>query len=75
MEKTPYAYEFLWKQIETGYREIRKEKYRKLVGQFLFDEEVREKGRETERQNRERLRRGLLERTASVVSSCPVYVR
>jgi len=60
--------DFLWNQLEIGYREIRKPAYKQLVGRFLFDNELRkkvEKLRDTSGRNYEG---GCLEKTASVLS-------
>lgn len=68
MEKTPYAYEFLWHQIEIGFNEIKKKKYKELLKRFVFDEDIR---RKIEKRNDYRSRDyegGLLETTASLVS-------
>ena len=68
MEKTPYAYDFLWNQLELGFTEIRKPKYKELVEKYLFDEEIR-KNLEILRDKKGRnYRGGILERTASVIS-------
>ena len=68
MEKTPYAYEFLWHQIEIGFNEIRKKRYKELLEKFIFDNEIRKR---LEKKNDYRSRNyegGLLETTASLVS-------
>jgi len=68
MEKTPYAYDFLWHQIELGYKNIRKKKYRKLIEQFLKNEELRVKLNKKEEKRVRKYKGGLLEKTASVLS-------
>ena len=68
MEKTPYAYDFLWHQIELGYKNIRKKKYRELIEQFLKNEELRVKLNKKEEKRVRKYKGGLLEKTASVLS-------
>ncbi|NPA52449.1 MAG: hypothetical protein GXO22_06110 [Aquificae bacterium] len=68
MDKTPYAYEFLWKQLELGYQNIKKEKYKKLVSEFLFNQEIREKLETLKDYKGRNYKGGILERTASVMS-------
>ena len=68
MEKTPYAYDFLWNQVELGFTEIRKKKYRELVEKYLFDEEKRKKLEVLKDKKGRNYKSGLLERTASVIS-------
>jgi len=68
LERTPYSYEFLWRQVEAGYKEIRKEKYRKLVEQFLFDENIRKNVEKLKDKTGRNYEGGLLEKTASVIS-------
>ncbi len=68
IDKTPYAYEFLWNQIEIGYENIKKEKYKKLVEKFLFDKDIREKLEVIRDYKGRNYKGGVLERTASLVS-------
>ncbi|WP_029522125.1 hypothetical protein [Persephonella sp. KM09-Lau-8] len=68
MQQTPYAYDFLWNQIELGFQEIRKPAYRKLVEQFLFDPEIRKKVEKLPDKTGRKYEGGLLEKTASVLS-------
>ncbi len=68
MEKTPYAYEFLWHQIELGYNEIRKKKYKELLEKFIFDEEIRKRVQKKNDYRSRDYEGGLLETTASLVS-------
>ncbi len=68
MEKTPYAYDFLWNQVELGFTEIRKKKYRELVERYLFDEEKRKKLEVLKDKKGRNYKGGLLERTASIIS-------
>ncbi len=68
MEKTPYAYDFLWNQVELGFTEIRKKKYRELVEKYLFDEEKRKKLEVLKDKKGRNYKGGLLERTASIIS-------
>ena len=68
MQQTPYAYDFLWNQIELGFREIRKPAYRKLVEQFLFDPEIRKKVEKLPDKTGRKYQGGLLEKTASILS-------
>lgn len=69
MEKTPYAVDFLWKQIETGYKEIRKSRYKELLKEFLFNPKLREKAEKLKDKKSGRdYEGGLLERTASTLS-------
>jgi hypothetical protein len=68
MEKTPYAYEFLWHQIFLGYENIRKKKYKELLEKFLKDEDLRLKLNKKEEKNVRKYKGGLLEKTASVLS-------
>jgi len=58
----------LWRQLELGYREIRKERYKELVSRFLFDEEIRKKVEKLKDKNGRNYEGGLLEKTASVLS-------
>jgi hypothetical protein len=68
MEKTPYATDFLWNQIEIGYREIRKKKYKELVEKFLFNEEYRKKLEKKKDFKGRNYEGGMLETTASLIS-------
>ncbi len=68
MEKTPYAYDFLWHQIFLGYKYIRKEKYKKLLEKFLKNEDLRDKLNKKEEKKVRKYKGGLLEKTASVLS-------
>ncbi|RMA96015.1 hypothetical protein [Hydrogenothermus marinus] len=68
MEKTPYATDFLWHQIELGYKEIRKQKYKKLIEKFLFNEEYRKKLEKKKDYRGRDYEGGMLEATASLVS-------
>ncbi len=68
IEKTPYAYQFLWNQLELGYKNIKKHKYKKLVEEFLFDKEIREKLEILKDYKGRNYKGGILERTASVLS-------
>ncbi len=65
MEKTPYAYEFLWHQIEIAYNEIRKPRYRELLKRFLFDEDLRKKVENLKDKKGRNYRGGMLEAVAS----------
>lgn len=65
--ETPYAYDFLWKQIELGYSNIRKPSYRKLLKQFLYDEGIRNKLEKKEEKRVRKYKGGLLEKTASLI--------
>jgi hypothetical protein len=68
MERTPYAYDFLWHQIFLGYENIRKEKYKKLLEKFLKNEDLRNKLNKKEEKKVRKYKGGLLEKTASVLS-------
>jgi len=68
MEKTPYAYEFLWHQIYLGYENIRKKRYKELLEKFLKNEKLKTKLNKKEERRVRRYRGGLLEKTASVLS-------
>ena len=68
MEKTPYAYDFLWNQIELGFNEIRKPKYKQLVEKYLFDNKIRERAEKLKDKKGRNYEGGYLERTASVLS-------
>ncbi len=68
MEKTPYAIDFLWHQIELGFNEIRKSRYKKLLEAYLFDEEIRKKLEEKKDYKGRNYKGGMLETTASLVS-------
>ena len=68
ISETPYSYEFLWNQVELGYRNIRKEKLKKLVEEFLSNEEVRRGVERLKDYKGRNYRGGILERTASLVS-------
>ena len=68
IDKTPYAYEFLWNQLEIGYENIKKEKYKRLVEKFLFDKDIREKLEVIRDYKGRNYKGGVLERTASLVS-------
>ncbi|SNZ02757.1 hypothetical protein SAMN06265182_0203 [Persephonella hydrogeniphila] len=69
MEKTPYAIDFLWNQIEIGYKEIRKNRYKTLVKEFLFNPKLREKAEKLrDKKSGRNYEGGLLERTASTLS-------
>ena len=66
-KETPYSYDFLWKQLELGYENIRKPRYKKLIKQFLFNEEIRTKLIKKEEKRVRKYKGGLLEKTASLV--------
>ncbi len=66
--ETPYSYDFLWNQIEYGYKNIKKERYKKLIGKFLFDNELRKNVEKLKDYKGRNYRGGILERTASLVS-------
>jgi len=68
ISETPYSYKFLWNQIELGYRNIRKEKLKKLVEGFLFNEELRKRVEHLKDHKGRNYRGGVLERTASLIS-------
>ncbi len=68
IEKTPYAYEFLWHQLEVAYNEIRKKKYKELLEKFLFDEELRSKVEKLKDKKGRNYKGGVLEATASQAS-------
>ena len=69
MEKTPYAYDFLWKQLEIFYKEIRKKRYKDLVERYLFNKELRNKVENLKDKKSGRdYEGGFLERTASTLS-------
>ncbi len=68
MDKTPYALDFLWHQVELGYEEIRKKKYKELVKQFLFNEEYRKKLEKKKDYRGRNYEGGMLEATASLIS-------
>jgi len=68
MKKTPYAVDFLWHQIEIGFNEIRKKRYKQLLEQFLFDKQLREKVEKKADYKSRNYEGGLLETTASLVS-------
>ena len=68
MEKTPYAYDFLWNQIELGYREIRKPVYKELVNRYLYDSDIRQKVEKLKDKTGRNYEGGFLEKTASLVS-------
>ncbi len=68
MDKTPYAYDFLWHQLELAYNEIRKPKYRELLKSFLFNEEYRKKAEKLKDKKGRNYEGGLLEATASQAS-------
>jgi hypothetical protein len=65
MEKTPYAYDFLWHQVELAYNEIRKPKYRELLKSFLFEKDFREKAGKLKDKKGRNYTGGLLEAVAS----------
>ncbi|ACO04474.1 MAG TPA: hypothetical protein DEP48_06115 [Persephonella sp.] len=67
-KETPYAYDFLWKQIEKGFYEVRKKRYRDLLERFLKDPEIRKKFEEKKDRKGRDYRGGMLEKTASVLS-------
>ncbi|WP_456465429.1 hypothetical protein [Persephonella sp.] len=69
MEKTPYPYEFLWKQLELFYKEVRKKKYKSLLDKYLFNKELRNKVEKLkDKKTGRNYEGGLLERTASTLS-------
>jgi len=68
MEKTPYSLNFLWHQVELGYKEIRKQKYRVLVESFLFNKEYRKKLEKKKDFRGRNYEGGMLEATASLIS-------
>jgi len=68
IEQTPYSYEFLWNQLEIGYNNIKKKKYKELVSRFLFDKQIREKLETLKDYKGRNYKGGVLERTASVLS-------
>ncbi|WP_293444001.1 hypothetical protein [Persephonella sp.] len=69
MERTPYAYDFLWKQIEFFYKEIKKKRYKDLIKKYLFNKELRNKVEKLkDKKSGRNYEGGLLERTASVLS-------
>jgi len=68
MDKTPYAYDFLWHQLEIAYNEIRKEKYRNFLKNFLFNPEYRKKAEKLKDKKGRNYEGGLLEAVASQVS-------
>lgn len=69
MERTPYAYDFLWKQLENFYEEIRKKRYKELLEIYLFNEELRNKVEKLkDRKSGRNYEGGLLEKTASILS-------
>ncbi len=68
MEKTPYAYDFLWHQLELAFNEIRKKRYRDFIKTFLFDPELRKKVEKLKDKKGRDYEGGLLEATASQAS-------
>jgi len=68
MDKTPYAIDFLWHQIELGYEEIRKKRYKELISQFLFNKEYRKKLEKKKDFRGRNYEGGMLETTASLIS-------
>jgi len=69
LEKTPYPYEFLWKQLELFYKEVRKKKYKSLLDKYLFNKELRNKVEKLkDKKTGRNYEGGLLERTASTLS-------
>ncbi len=69
MGKTPYAYDFLWRQLEIFYKEIRKKRYKDLLEKYLFNGELRNKIEKLkDRKSGRDYEGGLLERTASTLS-------
>ncbi|WP_457621952.1 hypothetical protein [Persephonella sp.] len=67
-EETPYAYDFLWKQLEKGFSEVRKKRYRILLEKFFNDEELKKRLQKKEDRKGRNYRGGMLEKTASVLS-------
>lgn len=68
MEKTPYAIDFLWHQLELAYNEIRKPKFKDLVKNYLFDKKLREKAQKLRDKQGRNYEGGLLEACASQAS-------
>ncbi|EDP73940.1 hypothetical protein [Hydrogenivirga sp. 128-5-R1-1] len=68
MNKTPYSVDFLWHQIELGYKEIRKERYKNLIEQFLFSNEYRKRLEKKKDYKGRNYEGGMLETTASLIS-------
>jgi len=67
MERTPYSYEFLWHQINYGYENIRKKKYRKLLDKFLTNDELKTKFNKVKDKKVRKYEGGKLEKVASVL--------
>ncbi len=68
IEKTPYALEFLWNQIELAYTEVRKKKYKELLEKLIFNEDIRKRVEKAKDKKGRNYEGGLLEATASQVS-------
>ncbi len=67
-EETPYSYDFLWNQLEKGFSEIRKKRYRDLLQKYFKDQKVKKNFQEKRDKKGRNYKGGELEKTASVLS-------
>ncbi|MGC9121202.1 MAG: hypothetical protein ACP5G3_07080, partial [Sulfurihydrogenibium sp.] len=68
MNKTPYALDFLWHQIELIKNNVRKPKYKELLNKIFENKEMVELFEKAKDRKGRNYQNGILERTASVGS-------
>ncbi|MGC9006112.1 MAG: hypothetical protein ACP5JX_00920 [Sulfurihydrogenibium sp.] len=68
MNKTPYALDFLWHQIELIRNNVRKPKYKELLNKIFENKEMVELFEKAKDRKGRNYQNGILERTASVGS-------